>query len=335
VAHPSGLSALSVLNTASAARVTVLTGYLALDRALDLDRDLDRALDRALVRALAVALARNLDRACDFDLELDRALELDLTLAMNRVRARDLDLARARDLDRVLDRAHGLAHGLARDFVLARPIDYDFALLALARDLALYSELAGNRAFGLFPARYEDMVSVLHAAGLARAGPGRGVEMTAVREAVMGSGFASALLAAAKVWHRQGQPRSRDEVATAFIHALAASLGPDDRTFPIDLDALAATLREACELIRSAEGCAPWASYLAGQLLAAAEPIFTRRTPVTSDDATFIRLGAMALAAEPTGVARDKLYTIAAGVTLLQRRATEDKGTESIVLARG
>jgi hypothetical protein len=116
---------------------------------------------------------------------------------------------------------------------------------------------------------------------------------------------------------------------------MAAPLGPDDRTFAIDLDALAATLREACELVRSAEGSTPWASYLAGQLLAVGEPIFTRRTPVTSDDATFIRLGAMALAAEPNGVARDELYTIAAGVTLLQRRATENTGTESIVLARG
>jgi hypothetical protein len=305
--------------------------HRALDRARAIARARDRALDHAgaldLLRDRALALARTFDvralaltRTLDHALNLVRDRALDFNSALDRYFAHDLHRTRTRDRARALDLARALDRYLARD-------------LACALDPAgeLYTQLTGSRALGIFPTQCEDLVPVFYA----DAWPGRSDASTSVRELFMGAGLASAFLTAANVRHRKGQPDQRDELATAFVHALTAPLGPDDgRIFTIDLDALAPTLLEACQRVQCVQPHTPWAPYMAGQLSRLAEPIFTRRKPVTLDDVAFIRLGALALAAEPNQVARDEFHTIAAGVTLLQQRATSNTSTEKIVLAR-
>jgi hypothetical protein len=162
--------------------------------------------------ARGVALARALNIAY--------AYGRNLNLARDITRARDLDLA------------NDLAHDLAQD---------------LDRVLVRYTALAGNRALGVFPISYENLVSILHA------GLRRGSTITAAREAAtaackaaMGSGLANAFLAAATVPPGTGQRRQHDEIAAAFINALIPPLESGYETFAIDLDALAPTLNDAC-----------------------------------------------------------------------------------------
>jgi hypothetical protein len=82
----------------------------------------------------------------------------------------------------------------------------------------------------------------------------------------------------------------------------------------------------------------PWAHQVARNLRKTALPIFTRRQPLTTDTATAIRLAALCLAAEADASEANQLgdtfREIAAGVTLLERRATgKAVPTETIMLA--
>ncbi|MGH3916672.1 MAG: hypothetical protein ACRDTC_25150, partial [Pseudonocardiaceae bacterium] len=82
----------------------------------------------------------------------------------------------------------------------------------------------------------------------------------------------------------------------------------------------------------------PWVHLVTKNLQEAALPIFTRQQPLTKDSATAIRLGALCLAAEADTRKADQLgdtfREIAAGVTLLERRATgQANPTETIMLA--
>jgi hypothetical protein len=66
----------------------------------------------------------------------------------------------------------------------------------------------------------------------------------------------------------------------------------------------------------------------------------TRQEPLTADTATAIRLAALCLAAEADAISGDTAGNtyreIAAGITLLERRATgQAPVTETIILATG
>jgi hypothetical protein len=82
----------------------------------------------------------------------------------------------------------------------------------------------------------------------------------------------------------------------------------------------------------------PWVHQVARNLQETALPIFTRQQPLTMDTATAIRLAALCLAAEAdmreASQLGDTFREIAAGVTLLERRATgKAVPTETIMLA--
>ncbi len=82
----------------------------------------------------------------------------------------------------------------------------------------------------------------------------------------------------------------------------------------------------------------PWAHQVAINLQETALPIFIRQQPLTVDNATAIRLAALCLAAEADAREASQLGNtfreIAAGVTLLERRATgQAVPTETIMLA--
>jgi triphosphoribosyl-dephospho-CoA synthetase len=81
-----------------------------------------------------------------------------------------------------------------------------------------------------------------------------------------------------------------------------------------------------------------WAYQVASNLEKTALPIFTRQQPLTSDTATALRFAALCLAAEAdvrdANQLGDTFREIAAGVTLLERRANgQTLPTETIVLA--
>ncbi len=94
------------------------------------------------------------------------------------------------------------------------------------------------------------------------------------------------------------------------------------------------------DLFGTPDGAAsrPWAHQVARNLQETALPIFTRQQPLTVDNATAIRLAALCLAAEADAREANQLgdtfREIAAGVTLLERRATgQAVPTETIMLA--
>jgi hypothetical protein len=82
----------------------------------------------------------------------------------------------------------------------------------------------------------------------------------------------------------------------------------------------------------------PWAHQVVRNLQETALPIFTRQQRLTKDTATAIRIAALCLAAEAdvrdAHQLGDTFREIAAGVTLLERRATgQAVPTETIMLA--
>lgn len=110
--------------------------------------------------------------------------------------------------------------------------------------------------------------------------------------------------------------------ARKSLIALFNTPDPDDEDEDVDADS----------------GPSAWACRAAVALEQLATPVFTRRRPLTADTATAIRLAALCLSAEVTDPQEERLRTtfreLAAGVTLLQRRASgAATPTETIILA--
>jgi hypothetical protein len=81
-----------------------------------------------------------------------------------------------------------------------------------------------------------------------------------------------------------------------------------------------------------------WAATVGRHLQETAIPIFNRQEQLTCADATCIRLAALCLAVEADALDQSELgedfRKIAAGVTLIERRANgDDPATETIILA--
>ncbi len=314
------------------------------DRALtrDLARALNRALDhdhgRALTHALALDFDRDLapapglgpdpDRALnldpDLDPELDRALNLDLALE----RDRDLDLTRALALARDLDRGLDLTHDFTRDLTRAGDLARD-----LARDLDRALDL--TRALDIALDRILDR---------ARDIPGardvtRARDLEDLRARFMGNALGHALTRAL----RRYTPEASWPVE--FAQELISETGiAKTARYIVSPDTLADKVRsgrqDLANLLGPTDSAAspPWARQVAINLQETALPIFTRQQPLTRDTATTIRLAALCLAAEAdvrkANQLGDTFREIAAGVTLLERRATgKAVPTETIMLA--
>ena len=128
-----------------------------------------------------------------------------------------------------------------------------------------------------------------------------------------------------------------------FSHALAEETGIAGATYVVSPDTLADKVHSGrgalLELLGpSDEDLPPWAYQVVSNLEKTALPIFTRQQPLTSDTATALRLAALCLAAEAdvrdANQLGDTFREIAAGVTLLERRANgQVPPTEMIILA--
>jgi hypothetical protein len=276
-------------------RSIITVRVLDLNRVLDLDLNRVLGRDRDRVLDLALGLDRALDRALDRVLDRDFDFDLDLV--------RDLNLARARDF------ARDLARDFARDF--ARDLD---RLRDLARDLARVLDRVRDLA--------RDLDGVL----------ARDLDL------VMGSALSHALTRVL----RQGTATSTWSVK--FSHALVEATGIARATYIVSLDMLADKVHSGrgalLELLGPPDEAAlpPWAYQVISNLEKTALPIFTRQQPLTSDTATALRLAALCLAAEAdvrdANQLGDTFREIAAGVTLLERRANgQAPPTETIILA--
>jgi hypothetical protein len=321
--------------------IRVFARHLAPNRDHNRDRDLTRALARALTlaldhdhgRALTRALALDFDRdlALDFDRDLAPAPALDLDLDPELDRALNLDLALDRDRDLDLTRALALARDLdrdlTRDLTRARDLALDLALdLDRALDLTRALDIALDRTLD----RARD---VPRARDVTRA---RVLED--LRARFMGSALAHALTRALQ----QYTPESRWPVE--FAQEFIAETGIAKTRYVVSPDTLTDKVQsgqqDLVNLLGSTDGAAslPWAHQVAINLQETALPIFTRQQSLTADTATAIRLAALCLAAEADARKANQLgdtfREIAAGVTLLERRATgRAVPTETIMLA--
>jgi hypothetical protein len=289
------------------ARSTSTLVRLVLGRSLSSIREVGQVLAfaRAPAPALTRSCARDLILARDFarnfilarDFTLERALDRAIALSW------DLDSALTRELDhaRDIDHARTLTRELDYTLVTARDIDRACALdhtLALDCDHSLVFDLIGN-------------------------------------PIAMGKALSRALA--------DTPYRSDSMIPTwleGFIGAFVAQTRISGTTLAVQLDALANALRVGQEsLLALPEAtCGDWARAVVIRLEEIALPVLTRRKPVTTETATAIRIAALCLAVEADddgqSLAGDAYRHIAAGITLMERRANGDvSATETIMLA--
>ncbi|GIG59781.1 hypothetical protein Lfu02_41530 [Longispora fulva] len=225
---------------------------------------------------------------------------LQLALASASALALDLDgaLVRAGTADDAVDRAVGLAVPLARTLDLALRRDPGLAH-ALALDLDLNAR------------------DVVLGAALART-------LAAVQEQLVG---------------RRRLPDLSGPAGT-FARTLTGYAGVTDAyRATVTLDTLAYLVRDACTTFTgSQEPPTSRAAVIARRLAETAEPLFARRRPLAAGDPIAVRLPALVLAAEASDrrwhAVGESFRSVAAGVTLLQRRATQQPPTENILLTR-
>jgi hypothetical protein len=127
-----------------------------------------------------------------------------------------------------------------------------------------------------------------------------------------------------------------------FIHALSQAAGLDRDNYSVSPDQLVLKVREGAEgmrtLMNGKSGSVRWSERACQMLEHDVIDIVERRRPMTKEMATAVRLLALCSAAEAGSHRATKLAStfnqIAAGITLLERRATgQAEAIEAIVLA--
>jgi len=318
----------------------LLVSASVLDRAIDIDpvaAELPAAMGWRR-QVFPVAIARDLDLAHtlthyqDFQLGREHALDLADALGLGGT----FDIARAR----VRAQLNQLSYQAVADDG-APQVDH---LPARARipgpDVA--RALASALGLEFAPAPPHDRVKDL-AAGVrqqARATGSTGHPVDLVRGSVMGSALAGALAAI----HERRDPKHRRTSIRPLAETFAGSLVEragfrEDQQLTVALDTLADVLREAgAGFPGPGARAGSWAAVVTRRLVATAEPVFTRRRPLHAVEPVMIRAPALALAGEADRrnrpAAGAAFRTVAAGVTLLQRRAADPAALETAVLAR-
>jgi hypothetical protein len=122
--------------------------------------------------------------------------------------------------------------------------------------------------------------------------------------------------------------------ARSLIHDMGIS---DSYGFTVGLEEVTGLVREACAAMGGGGQATSWAATVAGHLAETAEPVFGRHRPLVPTDPIAIRLPALVLAAEADDhkmkSVGDAFRTIAAAITLLQRRDNNQAACETLVLA--
>jgi hypothetical protein len=155
----------------------------------------------------------------------------------------------------------------------------------------------------------------------------------------MGGTLAHALTRALR-----GHAATSSQLPAEFAREFTVKTGIAEARYIVSPDALADKVNSGQQDLVNLLGplnraeSPPWAHQVAINLRETALPVFTQQQPLTADIATTIRLAALCLAAEADARKAHQLGNtfreIAAGVTLLERRATgQAVPTETIMLA--
>jgi hypothetical protein len=133
------------------------------------------------------------------------------------------------------------------------------------------------------------------------------------------------------------------DIASEFSMKFIDAAGIARSGYLVPLDTLAIQLANAVQAVAAQDGhpetrTPSWAATVATRLQHTAAPVFERQQPLNPDVVTAIRLAVLSLAAEADSLGPhelgDTFREIAAGVTLLERRASGDHpATEMILLA--
>jgi NACHT domain len=341
-------------------------GFLV--RALPLARDLDfaRAVDRDLDIARALARALALDRALDLDrdLALVHDLAFGLTVAGGRARALDLALARdltrhlARDLDaaqaldraldlarvRVRDLARDLADARVGDLARAQVIDDPHVLIDIDLDQELESAFEGGLQLALTHAL--DLAAAIDKTvnNYLASTPVDGLSqpiLDATCRFFVGQAFSNAIIEGL----RSHDPSNRGsaQFAAANIDATgtrkAARLTANPATMEATLqDAVTKLTELLSKELADLPEAASWRSAVADRLRHKAGPVFARAERPTLATTVATKTAALCLAAEADGMGRedigDQFRQLTAGISLLQRRAMDERlAIEVIMLA--
>jgi hypothetical protein len=319
------------------ARTCARGGAIGSHPDLGLGRDLDGASDLyqssswvfAIDLANALTLERTsasgIDRTSAFGYSLDLAISLDQELALDNARAAShaVDLALDVTFDDVADRARGLDLAFSghrdRDRVVALALNQDF-------DRAVSVDRGRSGAHNAPRVRFADPALLLD-------------RVVAIRcSRIMGSALSQAL---ANALHAPGHKSSWAE---EFTRAFTESAGLSASSYLADPDTLSHRLTDSVRALReslSEHGPtdeSSWLSTVGHRLQRTADSVLNRQEQLTPSGATSIRLASLCLATGADGISQAKLreefHVIAAGVTLLERRANGDaQATETIILA--
>jgi hypothetical protein len=303
------------------------------DRTFDLALDLARDRGLVLVRHLTIDGIRDLDDFLALSRDLAFGRDLDRNSGLDRALARDLagDLARARDLVRAL----------SRHLVSLRDLDLDLDLARTrAADLALNTDLARARVLAIaIDETIDRYLSSRTAHGLNQP------IFDVVCRFFLGQAFSYAISGILRSSSSSQPDRWTSLFAAAFIDA-AGVRKPGRLT--ADPAVMEATLRDAVtkltsllhEKLINVPKAPSWHFAMTERLNHDARLIFARTERPTRAKATAIRMAALCLAAEADVMERkdigDQFRLVAAGVTLLEFRASDKRrATEVVMLAVG
>jgi hypothetical protein len=303
----------------------------------DLARDLERAIERedAIERDRILANRSDRTRSLERDLNraIDRAIETASTLPIAIEHARGLEHARARD--RVLDLEH--ARRLEGDLERARGLARDRGLrgsLAVDRDRSLHGALNDARDVA------DEVASVIDrylSSSLADAPGQRALDQ--VSQSVLRSALFSGIK---KTLPSAGQPGTLPaRVAEALSGATRLAASGSMTADPAVVEAtLAGTLEELTAVIAETFSGRPdaarWRTILIEHLRVTAASVLARAERPAPEKTAEARLAALCLAAEADQAKRqdlgDQCRRIAAGITILQVRASGERPCPEVIL---
>jgi hypothetical protein len=276
---------------------------------------LGREADQVMIRRITAALETLCETGPDAALALDSGRASAFELALVLPDDKDLALAFARAYEALLSKDLDLARSLGNQLDSARAFADELpAVSSRAPDPVLAPGGSFDRTFDLKQLFRTNCVPV------------------------MGECLSEALAMATTASRKQdGFPRRFTE---AFVTASGIAAEP----CVADPETLNGLLRLAMGGLRdlvTAEGPSdtrPWAAVVADRLEEAAEPVLDRRRRLTTATATSLRLAALCLTGEAEALRDTRLQNafreIAAGITLLERRASgAEPATEMILLA--
>lgn len=333
---------------ATLARLLLLHSWAVLRRLVeDLDRDLDGARKRAdeLVRHLGYAVdisrVRAFDVASESNVALARSIEPVRAHALELVRALDWAQNRSRAFEEARDRALAQLRALDRVRALDLDISHRFEPASNA-----YVERTREKA------RKQDLESAVAVARGCAAGVGvdlddaldldlgLDIDLTVPFLLEQGDGFEPAAGRALAGALSQALTKSEHvgeddwtQLQAEFCHAFVAVARGTEAGHVVSPSSLAARLSRVSAALD--ERASRWAGKVTARLERLAAPILARQQPLTPAAAAAIRVAALCLAVETEDVELgERFREIAAGITLLQRRASGDTlATEAIVLA--